>query len=59
MLSALAAAYAEAGDFPQAIATAESAIQTANALGDARAAAVDEQFLPLFRAGKPWHEKGR
>ncbi|HTV62946.1 MAG TPA: tetratricopeptide repeat protein [Verrucomicrobiae bacterium] len=59
MLSALAAAYAEAGNFPLAIATAESAIQTANASGDARAATVDEQFLPLFRAGKPWREKGR
>ncbi len=58
MISALAAAYAETGNFPQAIATVESAIQVATAAGNARVIAMDEQLLPLFRAGKPWRERG-
>jgi tetratricopeptide (TPR) repeat protein len=52
----LAAAYAEAGRFPQAVATAEIAGRLAAAAGDTRIAAVNEQFLSLYRSGKSWHE---
>jgi tetratricopeptide (TPR) repeat protein len=52
----LAAAYAEAGRFPEAVATAEKAEQLAAAGGLAAAAAKDRQLLELYRAGKPYHE---
>jgi len=55
MLGSLAAAYAEAGRFPEAVATAQKAIDLARAAGDARFAAVNEQLLRLYRAGKPYH----
>lgn len=54
-ISALAAAYAEAGRFPDAVEAAQKAIQLARAGGDARFAAVNEQLLSLYRAGKPYH----
>jgi len=53
----LAAAYAEAGRFPDAVSTAERAISLATATGDTRFAAANRQLLLLYRAGKPWHEK--
>ena len=56
MLGTLAAAYAEAGRFTEAVATAQKAIELARAGGDARFAAVNEQLLKLYRAGKPYHE---
>jgi len=56
MVGTLAAAYAEAGRFPQAIATAEIAGRLATAAGDTRIAAINEQFLSLYRSGKSWHE---
>ena len=55
-LGTLAAAYAEAGRFPEAVATAQKAIELAKAGGDARFAAVNEQLLRLYRAGRPYHE---
>jgi Flp pilus assembly protein TadD len=55
MISVLAAAYAEAGRFTEAVATAQKAIELARAGGDARSAAVNEQLLRLYRAGKPYH----
>jgi Flp pilus assembly protein TadD len=57
LLSTLAAAYAEAGRFPEAIRTAETAIQMQDAAGETRFAALNRQLLTLYRAGKPWHEK--
>ena len=57
MVGTLAAAYAEAGRFPDAIATAESAIRLATDEGNTQFAAVNQQMLLLYRAGKPHHEK--
>jgi protein O-mannosyl-transferase len=55
MISVLAAAYAEAGRFTEAVATAQKAIELAKAGSDTRFAAVNEQLLSLYRAGKPYH----
>jgi len=51
----LAAAYAEAGRFPEAIATAEKAVREETAAGETRFADLNRQLLTLYRAGKPWH----
>jgi tetratricopeptide (TPR) repeat protein len=55
MLATLAAAYAEAGQFTQAVTTAQRAIALARAGGDARLATMFEQLLRLYQAGKPYH----
>jgi Flp pilus assembly protein TadD len=55
MVGTLAAAYAEAGRFPEAVTNAELAVKLANAAGDTQFAAVNQQLLSLYRAGKPWH----
>jgi Flp pilus assembly protein TadD len=55
-LGALAAAYAEAGRFTEAVATAQKAVDAARAGGNAQLAGMGEQLLNLFRAGKPYHE---
>jgi hypothetical protein len=52
----LVAAYAEAGDFPRAIACAEQTGQLATQAGDTRWAAISSQFLAAFQAGKPWRK---
>jgi Flp pilus assembly protein TadD len=57
-LGALAAAYAEAGRFPEAVETAQKAVDAARAGGNDQLAALGEQLLHLFRAGKPYHEPG-
>lgn len=53
----LAAAYAEAGRFPEATATAEKAIQDEEAAGETRFASMNRQFLQLYQEGKPFHEQ--
>jgi hypothetical protein len=55
MVSSLAAAYAEAGRFTEAVAATQRAIELAQSSGDSRFAAVNEQLLSLYRAGKPYH----
>jgi tetratricopeptide (TPR) repeat protein len=55
-LFTLAAAYAEAGRFPEAVEAAQKSIETARSGGNAQLAAVGGQLLTLFRAGKPYHE---
>lgn len=55
-MGTLAAAYAEAGRFDQAIATAEKAANLAAATGNSRLAAINTQLVQLYRAGKPYHE---
>ena len=55
MLGTLAAAYAEAGKFTEAVATAQKAIELARAGGDAQFAAANAQLLRLYRAGRPYH----
>jgi tetratricopeptide (TPR) repeat protein len=57
MISTLAAAYAEAGRFPEAVTTAEMAVRLQTANGETRLAAINNQLLPLYRAGIPYHEK--
>jgi len=52
----LAAAYAEAGRFPDAVATAQKAVADETAAGETRFAALNEQLLALYRAGRPFHE---
>jgi Flp pilus assembly protein TadD len=55
-LVTLAAAYAEAGRFPEAVAAAEKAEQLATTAGLTAVAAKNRQLLELYRAGKPYHE---
>jgi protein O-mannosyl-transferase len=55
-LGTLAAAYAEAGRFPEAVETAQKAVDAASAGGNPQLAAMSEQLLNLLRAGKPYHE---
>jgi tetratricopeptide (TPR) repeat protein len=59
MVGALAAAYAEAGRYTDAVSTTQKAIDLARAAGDAQFAAVNEQLLGLYLAGKPYHEPVR
>jgi Flp pilus assembly protein TadD len=56
MPGTLAAAYAEAGRFEEAIATAEKAIKTETAAGESRLASINGQLLRYYRAGKPFRE---
>jgi tetratricopeptide (TPR) repeat protein len=53
----LAAAYAEAGRFPDAIAAAEAALQTAETSGNAALAALVRAQLALFRSGQPFRDQ--
>jgi len=55
-LATLAAAYAEAGRFPDAVTTAEKAEQLATAAGSRELAGKIRQLLELYQAGKPFHE---
>ena len=56
VLETLAAAYAESGNFPAAIATLERARSLAQETNDVQALGRIEQRLPLFQSGKPYHE---
>jgi tetratricopeptide (TPR) repeat protein len=55
-LGTLAGAYAEAGRFAEAVATAEKARDVATAAGNTRFAEINQQLLALYRAGRPYHE---
>ena len=52
----LAAAYAEAGRFDDAVKTAEKAIDLATAMGQKGVADKNRQLIEWNRAGKPFHE---
>jgi tetratricopeptide (TPR) repeat protein len=56
LIGTLAAAYAEAGRFPDAIATAQKAIDLATAAGQPAIATRNRELLELYRAGQPYHE---
>lgn len=56
MTGTLAAAYAEAGRFPDAVTTCERTVSRSKATGDVQFAAVNQGLLTLYRAGKPYHE---
>lgn len=55
-LGTLAAAYAEAGRFGEAVSSAQKAVGLATASGDQRLAAICGQLLRLYSAGRPYHE---
>ena len=57
MTGTLAAAYAEAGRFPEAITTGEMTVKLATDAGNPRLADISNQLLNLYRAGKPFHEQ--
>jgi Tfp pilus assembly protein PilF len=57
MLGTLAAAYAENGEFNQAIATAQQAHDLAAAQGKADIAARNLQLLAIYRSHRPHHEE--
>jgi Flp pilus assembly protein TadD len=57
MLGTLAAAYAEAGNFDEAIATAQQAHDLAVAQGKPDIAAKNLELLQIYRSHEPYHEK--
>jgi hypothetical protein len=57
MVGTLAAAYAEAGRFPDAVATAEKACAQAERNGETGLLEKNRELLELYRAGKPYHEE--
>ena len=56
MIGTLAAAYAEAGRFPEAVAAAHKAQEVALSLGKPEIAQKNAELLELYQAGKPYHE---
>jgi tetratricopeptide (TPR) repeat protein len=55
-LGTLAAAYAEAGRFSDAVSTAENARDLATTVNQPSVAERNRQLLEFYRAGKPYHE---
>jgi tetratricopeptide (TPR) repeat protein len=56
LIGTLAAAQAEAGDFPAAIAAAERAAALATTLGQEKVAVKNQELLQLYRQGQPFHQ---
>ena len=56
ILSTLAAAYAEAGRFPEAMVTAQKACDAASTSGDRTLLEKARQHLELYRRNQPFHE---
>lgn len=56
--AALAAAYAEAGRFPDAVVTARRALQLAASQNNAAAVAALQTQLKLYQTGSPFHDTG-
>ena len=56
LVGTLAAAYAEAGRFPEAVKTAQQAMEVASATGKTDLVATNRRLLELYRAGKPFHD---
>jgi tetratricopeptide (TPR) repeat protein len=57
LLDTLAVTYAAVGSFPEAIETAEKAIELAKAAGKKDLAEEIRKRLELYKAGQPYHEK--
>jgi len=55
-IGTLAAAYAEAGRFPEAVATGQTAVKLANDAGDQNASNISSQLLNLYLNNQPYHE---
>jgi Flp pilus assembly protein TadD len=56
IVGTLAAAYAEAGRFAEAVTTAEKAAQLAEQANQPELAARNRKLIEVYRAGKPYHE---
>jgi tetratricopeptide (TPR) repeat protein len=56
MVGTLAAAYAEAGNFPEAIAAAEEAMKVAAESKETELMARNEELANLYRSGKPYRD---
>ena len=56
MVGTLAAAYAEAGRFTEAVSTAEKAARLAEQAKEPELATKNRKLLELYRAGQPYHE---
>jgi hypothetical protein len=59
VIGTLAAAQAEAGDFPAAITTAQRAVALATTLRLEEIAAKNRELIQLYRQSQPFHEKKR
>jgi hypothetical protein len=59
ILGTLAAAYAEAGHFPEALRTGEEAVRLAAAAGNRDLGEKIRSCLELYRAGKPYRQAPR
>jgi tetratricopeptide (TPR) repeat protein len=57
LLDTLAVAYAAAGNFPEAVKTAEKAIKSAEDTNDKKLAEEIQKRLELYKAGQPYHQK--
>jgi hypothetical protein len=57
ILDTLAAAYAEAGSFPEAVATAQRALDLSAAQNKKPLAEVIQNQLKLFETNSPYHEQ--
>jgi Dolichyl-phosphate-mannose-protein mannosyltransferase len=57
LLATLAAAYAEAGDFPRSTATGEEALSEARSLGDTDGIKLSENILASVRANVPYRHE--
>jgi Flp pilus assembly protein TadD len=58
MIGTLAAAFAENGDFAQAIETARRAAQIAKSIGQKEIADRNEKLLELYQQKKPYRDTG-
>ena len=56
LLATLAAAYAEAGRFPEAISAAQEALSLARTMGDGATVTRTENLLGFFRSGRAFHQ---
>jgi Flp pilus assembly protein TadD len=56
LLGTLAAAYAEAGRFPEAVETAKLARETAHAAGQNQIADANERLIKTYQSGSAYHE---
>ncbi len=56
MTGTLAAAYAEAGRYAEAVTLCQTTMELARAAGDQRTSEISSQLLNLYRANQPYHE---
>ena len=59
MVGTLAAAYAEAGRFDEAIATGQKACALASELGETNLLKSNLELIALYQAHRPYHEQAK